>query len=58
MGNVLGNVAKVGDFGLDAPVPLVLEQQGVVVEEARSQVSNEVIQDAVVARMLKGTHPE
>lgn len=37
MGNILGDVAEVGDFGLHAPVPFILEQKRVVVEEAKSQ---------------------
>lgn len=37
MDNILGNVAEVGDFGLHAPVPFVLEQKRVVEEEAKLQ---------------------
>lgn len=37
MGNILGDIAEVGDFGLHAPVPFVLKQKRVVVEEAKSQ---------------------
>lgn len=54
MGNILGNVAEVSDFGLDAPVPLVLEQQRVVVEEAESQM---VSHESIVL-MKEQTHPE
>lgn len=33
--DVLCNVAKVGNLGLDTPVPLVLEEKGVVEEESK-----------------------
>lgn len=56
-GNVLCNVAKVGNFGLDAPVPLVLEQQGMVVEETGSQVSEVFATNAVEARWIKRDSP-
>lgn len=31
--NSLGHVTEVGDFGLDSPVPLILEKEGMIVEE-------------------------
>lgn len=54
MGNILGNVAKVSDFGLDTPVPLVLQQQRVVEEEARSHT----VSDESIVLMKEQTHPE
>lgn len=37
MRNILGNIAEVGDFGLHTPVPFVLKQKRMVVEESKSQ---------------------
>jgi hypothetical protein len=36
---ILGDVTEVADLGLQTPVPLVLGEQGVLVEEAICQVS-------------------
>lgn len=55
---VLGDVAEILDVGLQSPVPLVLLQQRVLVEEAGTRLADERVRAAHWEWGLGAAYPE